>query len=92
MKTLAMLACSAILSATSLIALPPLDADAAVAKKYQNCTALNKKYAHGVARPGARDKVRGKTRPVTGFAVNKAVYQRNTHLDRDKDGVACEKR
>lgn len=92
MKSLAMLACSAILSATSLIALPPLDADAAVAKKYQNCTALNKKYPHGVARPGARDKVRGKTRPATGFAVNKAVYKRNTHLDRDKDGVACEKR
>jgi hypothetical protein len=67
-------------------------ADAA-AKKYANCTALNKVYKHGVARKGAKDKVSGHTKPVTNFTVNTAVYNANkAKLDRDKDGVACEKR
>ncbi|MFD0525467.1 excalibur calcium-binding domain-containing protein [Paractinoplanes durhamensis] len=29
---------------------------------------------------------------MTGFTVYLAAYQKNTHLDRDKDGVACEKK
>ena len=65
----------------------------AAAKKYANCAALNKTYKHGVARKGAKDKVRGSTKPVTNFTVNTAVYTANKgKLDRDKDGVACEKR
>ena len=66
-------------------------ADAATVKKYPNCAALNKVYKHGVARKGARDKVRGSTKPVTNFTVNTAVYNANTARDGDKDGVACEK-
>ncbi|MDQ7992519.1 MAG: excalibur calcium-binding domain-containing protein [Propionicimonas sp.] len=62
------------------------------AKKFKNCTALNKKYRHGVGKKSARDKVRGSTRPVTNFKRDNALYRRNSHLDRDKDGVACEKR
>ncbi|MGX6600931.1 excalibur calcium-binding domain-containing protein [Micromonosporaceae bacterium Da 78-11] len=64
----------------------------AAAKHYQNCTALHQKYKHGVAKKGAKDKVRGHTKPVTTFTVNAALYQANVKLDRDKDGVACEKR
>ncbi|WP_089156595.1 excalibur calcium-binding domain-containing protein [Micromonospora sp. NBS 11-29] len=64
----------------------------AAAKAYKNCTALNKTYKHGVAKKGAKDKVRGSTKPVTTFTVSNAVYAKNTKLDRDKDGVACEKR
>lgn len=60
--------------------------------KYKNCTALNKKYKHGVGKKGAKDKVRGSTKPVTNFTVSDSVYAKNTHLDRDKDKVACEKR
>ncbi|MGW0505618.1 excalibur calcium-binding domain-containing protein [Micromonospora sp. NPDC003241] len=60
--------------------------------KFKNCTALNKKYRHGVGKKGARDKVRGRTKPVTNFKVSTAIYHANTKLDRDKDGVACEKR
>ncbi|MER5456575.1 excalibur calcium-binding domain-containing protein [Micromonospora sp. NPDC002389] len=60
--------------------------------KFKNCTALNKKYRHGVGKKGARDKVRGRTKPVTNFKVSTAIYNANTKLDRDKDGVACEKR
>lgn len=61
-------------------------------KPFANCTALNKKYGHGVGKKGAKDKVSGKTKPVTNFAVNNALYNENKSMDRDKDGVACEKR
>ena len=75
------------------------DADARAAKSYKNCTALNKDYAHGVGRPGARDHTSG--RAVTTFRVSKRLYQHNDgkspryaneyDLDRDNDGIACEK-
>ena len=58
---------------------------------YKNCTALNKVYKHGVGRSGARDKTSGKR--VTNFRVTTKVYNLNKkRLDRDKDGIACEKR
>ena len=59
---------------------------------YKNCTALNKKYAHGVGRVGARDKTTGDA--VTNFKRSSKIYKLamsyNKGLDRDKDGVACE--
>lgn len=66
-------------------------ADAAV-KTFKNCTELNKKYKHGVGRKGAKDKVKGSTKRVTTFYVNTALYNANKKSDRDKDGIACEKR
>ncbi len=65
-------------------------APASAAKRYKNCTALNKDYPHGVGKPGARDKTSG--RPVTNFKVSRSLYNANTSRDRDKDGIACEKR
>ncbi|GAA2133996.1 excalibur calcium-binding domain-containing protein [Arthrobacter humicola] len=68
-------------------------------KSYKNCTELNKVYPHGVGRAGARDKTSGK--PVTNFRVDNTVYSYNDggarhwgeyDLDRDNDGIACEKR
>jgi hypothetical protein len=56
---------------------------------YANCTALHTTYQHGVAGTGARDRVTSGT-PVTSFFVSSALYDANTKLDRDKDGVACE--
>ncbi|BCY08353.1 excalibur calcium-binding domain-containing protein [Actinoplanes sp. L3-i22] len=64
----------------------------AAAKTYKNCTALNKVYKHGVGKKGAKDKVRGTTKKVTNFKVSNALYQANKKSDRDKDGIACEKR
>jgi hypothetical protein len=85
--------CTAAAIALTVVAVAPhATADAAPAKRYANCAALNKDFRHGVARPGGRDIVKGKSKPVRGYAVNKAVYSKNTHLDRDKDGVACEKK
>jgi hypothetical protein len=59
---------------------------------YKNCAQLNAYYKHGVGKKGAHDKVSGRTKPVTTFAVNNTVYTANRALDRDKDGIACEKR
>jgi hypothetical protein len=64
---------------------------AAAAKKYKNCTQLNKVYPHGIGQKGARDVVRGSTTPVTTFTVSNSIYKANKKSDRDKDGVACEK-
>lgn len=70
----------------------PASSAAPAAKRYANCTALNKHYPSGVGVPGARDRVRGNTKPVTYYTRNTAVYKANRGLDRDKDFIACEKR
>lgn len=64
--------------------------------KFKNCKELNKVHASGVAKPGAQDtkKVKGKKEAVTTSGVptyDAALYKKNKGLDRDKDGIACEK-
>ena len=71
-------------------------------KHYSSCAKLQKDYPHGVAKKGARDKVSGKAKPVKNFAVSSKVYAMNDgprnkktgeyDLDRDNDGVACERK
>ncbi len=51
---------------------------------------MNKDYPHGVGRKGARDKTSGTA--VTNFKVSNSLYAANSGSDRDKDGIACEKR
>jgi hypothetical protein len=84
----------AALTAVGLIGVAAAPAAAALPKpkKYANCAALNKVYKDGVAKKGAKDKVKGSTKPVTNFTVYTATYNLNKARDRDKDGVACEKR
>jgi hypothetical protein len=65
-------------------------ATAGPALQYRNCTALNKRYPHGVGRWGARDHTSGT--PVTTFKRSNRLYRQNRSLDRDKDGIACEKK
>jgi hypothetical protein len=55
------------------------------------CTTLNAKYPHGVGLPGAHDKTKSRTAPVTNFTRNRAVYRKYKSLDHDHDGIACEK-
>lgn len=61
---------------------------------HDNCTKLNQKWAHGVGRRSAVDKTSGT--PVTNFKRSTRLYKRavshNRDLDRDRDGIACEKR
>src|SRR5690349_11545142 len=74
---------------------PATAAAATKAKKFKNCTALNKAYKHGVKKSsGTKDVVRshGKvTKKASKAKASKALYNANKKLDRDKDGIACEK-
>ena len=56
-------------------------------QKFQNCDAVHKVYKGGIARPGAKQ-----VGMVTKYVpkVDQALYDANSSLDRDKDGVACE--
>ena len=68
--------------------IPTLSQANAAAKKFKNCTELNKVYPGGVALPGAVN---------SGGAIkkepkyDKALYTANKKSDRDGDGIACEK-
>jgi hypothetical protein len=60
------------------------------AGSFRNCKALNRVYPHGVGRFGARDHTSGT--PVTNFKHSNRLYRANKGLDRDHDGIACEKK
>jgi len=66
------------------------DGGHSVRKEFKNCTALNKVYPHGVGKSGAKDKTSSK--PVKNFKVSNSLYKENKKSDRDKDGIACEKK
>lgn len=61
--------------------------------KFANCTKMNLVYPHGVGRSSAKDHTSGK--PVTSFKRSTSLYNKiigyRRGLDRDKDGIACEK-
>lgn len=63
---------------------------------YKNCTNFNKKYPHGVGKLHAVDRRRNGAPRVTTFKRSTRSYRDamywNRGLDRDKDGVACEKK
>lgn len=85
------IACIVVTAPALVLATP---ADAAVPAQWQNCTVVNKRLPHGVGRATARDRTSGT--PVTNFRRDTALYntamRANGGLDRDKDGIACEKR
>jgi hypothetical protein len=56
-------------------------------KAYTSCAALDKVYKHGVGKPGAQDE----NGDVTTFTRDRKTYAKNKKLDRDLDGIACEK-
>ncbi|MEY3341274.1 MAG: hypothetical protein RLZZ269_1185 [Actinomycetota bacterium] len=63
-----------------------------VPKKYANCKSLQKDYPSGVSRAvDVVDKGRKPGAPGPLPIVNPDVYNLNKKLDRDKDGIACEK-
>jgi Excalibur calcium-binding domain len=61
---------------------------------WDNCTKVHTRYPHGVGKRYAHDKTTGT--PVTNFKRSTLLYNRamsvNRGLDRDKDGIACEKK
>jgi hypothetical protein len=60
----------------------------------KNCTALHKRFPHGVGKLSAHDRTKSGD-PVTNFRRSTRLYNLamsyNKRLDADKDGVACEK-
>jgi hypothetical protein len=91
-------------AATTLLLVVPASASAAIdrgaapsagtamPRLYKNCTNFNRRYPHGVGKRLARDR---SSDPVTNFRRSTLIYNQamrwNKGLDRDKDGVACEK-
>ena len=65
----------------------------AISPPWRNCAKVNNKYPHGVGKVGAHDQTTGVR--VTNFRRSNALYRiamkNNKGLDRDKDGIACEK-
>jgi hypothetical protein len=60
---------------------------------FKNCTALNAKYAGGVAKAGVKfNLVNGKKKAFKKRPTfSTALYTANKKSDRDKDGIACER-
>jgi excalibur calcium-binding domain-containing protein len=65
----------------------------AIPYRWKNCTIVNQRFPHGVGKVGAHDRTSGI--PVTNFRRSTLLYltamRYNRGLDRDKDGIACEK-
>jgi hypothetical protein len=80
--------------ATAVVLTAVSVAPASAAVSYDNCTAFQKTYPHGLGKAKARDKTSGT--PVTNFKHSTNKYKKamraNDDLDRDGDGIACEKR
>jgi hypothetical protein len=82
-----------IVAAIAALCTPFAEGAAAIPAKWKNCTIVNKRFPHGVGRVVAHDRTSGE--PVTTFKRNNYLYKTamryNRGLDRDKDGIACEK-
>jgi hypothetical protein len=70
----------------------------AAPKVYANCTAVQKAFSGGIAKPGVKVNLVKKSngsvekRKLKGTVkFDKALYNANAKHDRDKDGIACEK-
>ena len=79
-----------VLAAAPLAAVAPAHATGGI---FDNCTAFNQKFPHGVGRRNAMDKTSGT--PVTTFLHSNKKYatamKQNDDLDRDGDKIACER-
>ncbi len=88
LRTLAASACLAVVGLAM-----PVSAHASVPHKWSNCTVVNQRLPHGVGLKRAHDHTSGT--PVRNFRHDSALYhaamRANARLDRDKDGIACEK-
>jgi hypothetical protein len=65
-------------------------ADRTAVHNFQNCTDMHRVYKGGVARRGAHDhRASGGQARYAPFVSTK-LYNANSGMDRDHDGVACE--
>jgi Excalibur calcium-binding domain len=93
MKKLGLLVTGALVLLATALAPGLGAAGGAIPYRWKNCTIVNKRFPHGVGKLRAHDKTSGT--PVTTFRRSTLIYLRamryNRGLDRDKDGIACEK-
>jgi hypothetical protein len=75
------------LTATALSA----PAEAHTTGIHDNCTKFNKTFPHGVGKRGARDRGGDVTNFKRSNKIYNAAERHNGDLDRDNDGIACEK-
>ncbi|MEC2056100.1 excalibur calcium-binding domain-containing protein [Peribacillus psychrosaccharolyticus] len=102
MKKIISLTAAIFLITTGIGTSVPIQADAA-SGIYKNCTTFNKQYQKGVAKSAnTKNKVISrKTNKVSykalskGTKISSQIYKKamknNNDLDRDKDGIACER-
>lgn len=94
MRRIATVLATAAMLSSATVAVTVSTAGAHTTGIHDNCTNLNKKWPHGVGRKGARDRTSGT--PVRNFHRSTKAYRaaegHNGTLDRDNDGIACEKR
>lgn len=103
-RTKLSVAAVAIATATTLTISGPAEADhQGKDRTYPTCKSLNRDFKHGVGKRGAVDQ--SSSTRVTNFTRNTTVYLLNNgprtpgaapgqgqyDLDRDNDGIACEK-
>ena len=74
----------------SLIALAVLTPSVSHAQSFKNCTEVRKVYPWGVARSRALA-MKQTNYPTNNPHVSASIYGSIQKMDRDKDGVACEK-
>lgn len=72
--------------ASLLVVSGPMPAEAA---KFKNCTAVNKVHKGGVAKSADTVNSGGKTKNLP--TIDAKLYKTLKSMDRDKDGIACEK-
>lgn len=95
MKKIVTIAVAALIAGSAIAA--PAQAAGIPPKAYKNCTALNKVVPGGYAKNGTVKNLKtvsGKkiVAEVTSTPkVNAKGYKLNSKLDRDKDGIACER-
>jgi uncharacterized membrane protein len=80
----------AAVAAASLLLVPAQDAAAQRVHHFKNCTDMHKTYKGGVARRGAHDHRTGGGHARYAPKVSTVLYNANSKMDRDHDGIACE--
>lgn len=80
---------STVLALSFGAAAPSHSSPALVNKKFVNCAALNKVYPGGVAKNKRVQNKGGSTKFTP--SIKPKIYKVNSSMDRDKDGIACER-
>jgi hypothetical protein len=99
-KILTTAAVSLALAMPVTVAAGAVDSASGAVRHWSSCAAMQRVHPHGVGKVGAHDKT--SSTPVRNFYKNTALYLANNgprshatgeyDLDRDNDGIACEKR